>query len=127
MVVKKVVKRTKKSKIEPFVVMGLVGALILFTGAFFVSLSVSTPPPHSWEFGSDTNAYNSAQHNYIKLMETESLIGYIFMNIGALLFLLMSFIAPLSRSISLEDKRLFLILGIASAFLLVIISAGIMR
>ena len=127
MVVKKVVKRTKKSKIEPFVAIGLIGVIILFIGGFLVTLGFSTPPPHQWKYGDNSDAYQSEYHNYIELTETESLIGFILMNIGAFMLLLMCFIAPFARSISHEDKRLFLILGIVSAFLLVLISSGIFR
>ena len=122
-----VVKTVKKkvSNIMPFVAVGLVGMIILFSGGFFVTLGHWTPAPHSWKY-SNTNDYSAATHGWKELTETETLIGYILMDIGMFIIMLMGFIAPFSRNVTHEDKKFFLALGIASTFIFVVITTGLL-
>ena len=118
--------KKKKSKIEPFMIIGTVGVIILFIGGFFITLAYTLPSPNSWEYDDGDewdsdygNEYDAAYHSYIKRTEIMLLIGAVIMDIGMLLLLLMSFLPLFSPKVSDEDKRSFLIIGIALIFIFI--------
>jgi hypothetical protein len=114
----------KKSNLTPFVAIGVVGVIVLFVGGLFVTIGHWTPAPHQWKY-SNSDDYNAAYHGWKELTETESLIGYLLMDMGMLIIMLMGFLAPFSRNIVQEDKKFFLALGVASTFIFVVLTTGL--
>ena len=107
--------KKKKSDLTPFAVIGLVGMIILFVGGLLVTIG-------RWTYFDLTN-YSSSSNG---ASHTEMLVGYLIMDIGMFLIMLMGFVAPFSRKVLQEDKKFFLVLGIASTFIFVFITKGLL-
>ncbi len=114
----------RRSESFKWMVMATVGIIIIFIGAVWVSMASWTPPPNSadypnyQDYAKDLRAWN----NFTK---SGNLYGRIVMEIGTFTLSLAGVLGYLDPAVDTEEKRIFAIMGLLGATLLILLSVGL--